>query len=50
MEYLFRQRPRLGDKAVFPPLVVSKSPGKYLCVLVSRTSENNVVGADIVNM
>ena len=42
VEFLIRQRPRLGGMAALPPSV-SQVPGKYLCFWVTRVSERNVI-------
>ena len=42
VEFLFRQRPGLGGMAALRPSV-SQVPGKYLCFLVRRTNERNVI-------
>ena len=42
MEFLFSQRPGLGGMAALRPSV-SQVPGKYLCFLVRRTNERNVI-------
>ena len=40
VEFLFRQRPRLGGMAALPPSG-AQVPGKYLCFLMTRVSEKN---------
>ena len=46
-EFLFRQRPGLGALAALPPSV-SQLPGKYLCILVTKDIERNVVDPEHV--
>ena len=38
IEFLWKQRPGVGGVAALPP-TVSQIPGKYLCFLVTRASE-----------
>ena len=47
VELLFRQRPGLGGMAALPPSV-SQVPGKYLCFLVTRVGERNVMDSEYV--
>ena len=47
VEFLFRQRPGVGGMAALPPSV-SHVPGKYLCFLVTRTSQRNVIDPELV--
>ena len=47
VELLFRQRPGLGGMAALPPSV-SQVPGKYLCFLVTRVRERNVMDSEHV--
>ena len=47
VEFLFRQRPRLGGMAALPPSV-AQVPGKYLCFLVTRVSERNTIDPEHV--
>ena len=47
VEFLFRQRPRLGGMAALPPSV-SQVQGKYLCFLVTRVRERNVIDPEHV--
>ena len=46
-EFLFRQRPGLGALAALLPSV-SQVPGKYLCILVTKDIERNVVDPEHV--
>ena len=47
VEFLFRKRPGVGGLAAFPPSV-SQVPGKFLCFLVTKVSEKNVVDPEQV--
>ena len=47
VEFLFRQRPRLGGIAALPPSV-SQVPGKYLCFLVTTVNERNTIDPEHV--
>ena len=47
VEFLFRQRPGLGGMAALSPSV-SQVPGIYLCFLVARVSEINVIDPENV--
>ena len=47
VEFLFRQRPRLGGMAALPPSV-SQVPGKYLCFSVTRVNERNTIDLEHV--
>ena len=47
VEFLFRQRPGLGEMALLPPSV-SQVPGKYLCFLVTRINERNTIDPEHV--
>ena len=47
VEFLFRQRPRLGGMAALPPSV-SQVFGKYLCFLVTRVNERNTIDPEHV--
>ena len=42
VEFLFRQRPGLGGMAALPPSV-SQIQDKYLCFLVTRVNERNLI-------
>ena len=42
VEFLWKQRPGIGGVAALPP-AVSQIPGKYLCFLVTRTTEKQHV-------
>ena len=42
VEFLWKQRPGIGDVAALPP-AVSQIPGKYLCFLVTRATEKQHV-------
>ena len=42
VEFLWKQRPGVGGVAALPP-AVSQIPGKYLCFLVTRTTEKQHV-------
>ena len=47
VEFLFRQRPGLVGTVAFLPSV-SQVPGKYLCFLVTRISERNMINPELV--
>ena len=47
VEFQFRQRPGLGALAALPPSV-SQVPGNYLCILMTRVIERNVVDPEHV--
>ena len=47
MEFLFRQKSGLEGLAAVPPSG-SQVPGRYLCFLVTRVSERNVVDPEHV--
>ena len=47
VEFLFRQRPRLGGMAALPPSV-AQVPGKYLCFLVTRVNDRNTIDTEHV--
>ena len=47
VEFLFRQKPELGGMAALTPSV-SQIRGKYLCFLVTRVSERNVIDPEHV--
>ena len=47
VEFLFRQRPGLGGMAALPPSV-AQVPGKYLCCLVTRVNERNMIDPEHV--
>ena len=47
VEFLFRQRPGLGEMAALPPSV-SQVTGKYLCFLVTRINEGNTIDPEHV--
>ena len=49
LEFLFRQRPGLGEMAALPPSV-SQVPGKYLCFLVTRINERNTLDPEHVTL
>ena len=47
VEFLFRQRPGLGGIAALPPSV-AQVPGKYLCFLVTRVNDRNIIDPEHV--
>ena len=47
MEFLFRQRPKLGGMAALP-LSVTQVAGKDLCFLVTRVNERNMIDLEHV--
>ena len=47
VEFLFRQRPGLGEMAALPSSV-SQVPERYLCFLVTRVSERNTIDSEHV--
>ena len=47
VEFLFRQRPGLGEMAALPPSV-SQVQGKHLCFLVTRVNERNTIDPEHV--
>ena len=49
VEFLFRQRPGLGGMAALPPSV-AQVPGKYLCFLVTRVNDRNMIDPEHVMM
>ena len=42
VEFLWKQRPGIGGVAALPP-AASQIPGKYLCLMVTRTTEKQHV-------
>ena len=42
IKFLWKQRPGIGGVAALPP-AASQIPGKYLCFLVTRATENRHV-------
>ena len=47
VEFLLRQRPGLGGMAAHPSSV-SQVPGKYLCFLLTKVSERNMIDPEHV--